>query len=347
MIKQHIHRIAWSFVGLAIAGLLVYGGLWAALAISTKGMSNEWIAAQRQQGWSVSVSEPRLDGFPFWPSVVLENIAITAPLENGAWSWATDRVTVHPSTFDLTHLTIRAPGRHMFELPRTTNGLLYGDAKVADFEIDLDTQGRLQRGNVLIEQGEIQDASRLPLVGASQIDLELALAEANTGSREVFARFTGQSDDLRFAANLRPFDSTVRTIRLEAELIGAVTPGRLQDALNLWRRGGGTLEVRRLVLDWPPLTLDADGTMALDEDLQPIAAFSTRITGFNDTLGALETQGFLPRGQAKSAEMVLNLLARTPRGSDTPELQVPLSVQDQRLSVGPFDVMDVPTMRWD
>lgn len=347
MIKSRLKIIIWSLAGIAIASVLGYGGLWATLAVSTRSMADEWIAAQRLQGWSVSVSHPRLDGFPFWPFVLLENVAITAPLENGAWSWATDRVTVHPATFDLTNLSVRAPGRHMFEAPWAGNELFYAQADLADFLIDLDRHGRLQRGSVLIEQGEIQDASKLPLIGASRIELDLALAEPSTGPRDVFARFVGQSDDLRFAANLRPFESTIRTARLEADLVGAVTPGRLQEALEIWRRGGGTLEVRRILLDWPPLSLDADGTVALDEDLQPIAAFSTRITGFSDTLSALETMGAIPRGQASSAQMVLNLLAKTPRGSDRPELQVPLSVQDQRLSVGPFEVMDVPIVRWD
>ncbi|MBT6959663.1 MAG: DUF2125 domain-containing protein, partial [Rhodospirillaceae bacterium] len=95
------------------------------------------------------------------------------------------------------------------------------------------------------------------------------------------------------------------------------------------------------------LTIDAGGTVALDEALQPIAAFSTRITGFKDALRALETNGAIKKGQAASAQVILSLLAKTPPGGDAPELQVPLSIQDQRLTVGPFDVMRVPAVRWE
>lgn len=347
MIKSHLRKLLWGLVGAVVVVALAYSALWAALATGTQTIADDWITKQRLNGWSVSAKAPRLDGFPFWPFVVLDDVAITAPLDSGSWSWATDRVSLHPATFDLTRLTIRAAGRHLIDAPWTQSGPLFAEAAVADLEIDVDTDGRLQRSHIYLKQAELQDSARLPLVGAAIVDLDFTLAEATTGPREVFAQFIGRSDDVRLAMDLRPFEPTIRTIQLAADLVGPIKPGRLQDALELWRSGGGTLDVRRVLLDWPPLTIDADGTMALDDALQPIAAFSTRITGFNDTLNALEVKGIIPSGQRASASIILNLLAKTPPGGDKPELQVPLSVQNQQLSVGPFDVMNVPTVAWD
>lgn len=347
MIKSHLRKLFWGLIGAIIVVALAYGALWAALATGTQTIADDWIAKQRLNGWSVSAKAPRLDGFPFWPFVVLDNVAITAPLDNGSWSWATDRVTLHPATFDLTRLTVQAAGRHLLDAPWTPSGPLFAEAAVANLDINVDTDGRLQRSHIYLEQAELQDAAGLPLVGATLVDLDFMLAEESASPEEVFAQFSGRLDDVRLAMDLRPFDPTIRTLQLAADLVGPLQPGRLQEALELWRRDGGTLEVRRILLDWPPLTIDADGTMALDEALQPIAAFSTRITGFNDTLNALEAKGIIPRGQGASAQLVLNLLAKTPPGGDKPELQVPLSIQDQTLSIGPFDVMDVPTIEWD
>lgn len=347
MIKSHLRRLFLGLAGAVVVIALAYSALWAALATGTQTIAEEWISKQRLKGWSVSVTTPRLDGFPYWPFVVLENVAITAPLANGSWSWATDRVTLHPATFDLTRLTIRAAGRHLIDAPWAPSTPLFAEASVANLDIDVDTNGRLQRSHIYLEQIELQDSARLPLVGATLVDLDFTLADPTTGPREVFAQFIGRGDDVRLAMNLRPFEPKIQTVQLAADLVGPVKPGRLQEALELWRSGGGTLEVRRVLLDWPPLSIDADGTMALDDGLQPIAAFSTRITGFNDALNGLETRGIIPRGKGTSAQLVLNLLAKTPPGGDKPELQVPLSIQDQKLSVGPFGIMDVPTVRWD
>ncbi|MBT5241980.1 MAG: DUF2125 domain-containing protein [Rhodospirillaceae bacterium] len=347
MIVLLSRKVLWSCIGTIVASALIYGGLWAALAFGARDITEDWITKQRQDGWAIAASATRIDGFPGWPVVALEDVAVTAPLEEGAWSWSAERITLVPAAFDLTQLTIRTPGRHTFNAPWATNGPLIANAARADFEIDIDSRGRLQRGHVTLEDTELLDARRVPLVRTSLLDLELALADSTDQTDDVFARFTGRSDNLRPAMNLRPFDPIIRTVRLDADLIGEFQPGRLQDALDAWRQGGGTLEVRRIFLDWPPLTIDAGGTVALDEALQPIAAFSTRITGFKDALRALETNGAIKKGQAASAQVILSLLAKTPPGGDAPELQVPLSIQDQRLTVGPFDVMRVPAVRWE
>jgi hypothetical protein len=351
MNNPSLHKIFWCFIGAACVASLIYGGLWVTLAFGARAIADDWIAAQRQNGWAISMDDPRFDGFPGWPVVVLDNVAITAPLEEGAWSWSTNRVTLAPVVFDLTRLSARAPGRHHFSAPWAPGGPWSLEAKQADFSIDLDTKGRLQHGHLQLGTAELQDTNNLPLIGATGLDLELALADFDTGDslgpEAVVARFTGHGDTVRLAMNTAPFARTIRTIQLDADLLGAIRPGRLQEALNAWRLGGGTLEVRRILLDWPPLTIAGDGTLALDDGLQPIAAFSTRITGFNDALDALETKGVIPRGQTASAQVILNLLASTPRDDEAPELRIPLSVQDQRLSIGPFNVMALPRVRWD
>ncbi|MDG2242892.1 MAG: DUF2125 domain-containing protein [Rhodospirillaceae bacterium] len=340
-------KVLWSFTGALIAAALIYVGLWAALAFGARDITDAWIEKQRRDGWVVAISNPRLDGFPRWPLVILDDVSVTAPLEEGAWSWAAERVTLVPAAFDLTQLTVQTPGRHTFSAPWATNGPLIADAARADFEINLDSSGRLQRGHVILEDAEVLDGRRLPLVRTSLLDLELSLTASPRSTDDIFASFSGHGKNLRPALNLRPFDPVIRTLQLEADLIGEIRPGRLQDAMDAWRQGGGTLEVRRVLLEWPPLTIDAGGTIMLDETLQPVAAFSTRITGFNKGLRALEANRRIKPGQAASAQVILGLLAKTPQGSDTPEVQVPLSLQDQLLTVGPFEVTDIPMVRWE
>ena len=340
-------KVLWSFIGAVIASALIYGGLWAALAFGARDIAEDWIAEQRKNGWAIAMSAQRVDGFPRWPVIELDDVAVTAPLEEGAWSWSAERVTLVPATFDLTQLTVRTPGRHTFSAPWFVNGPLIATAARADFEIDLDAGGRSQRGHVILEDAEVLDAQRIPLVRTSLLDLELTLTPSTRRTDGVFARFSGRGNNVRPAMNLRPFDPVIRTVQLDADLVGEIRPGRLQDTLEAWRAGGGTLEMRRVLLEWPPLTIEAGGTVALDETLQPIAAFSSRITGFNEGLRALEANGAIKQGQAASAQVILGLLAKTPPGGNAPELQVPLSVQDQRLTVGPFEVMDVPAVRWE
>lgn len=335
----------WIIATLGILAL-AYGGLWFMLGQNLRGLSQDWVTAQQRAGWAIAIDDVRLTGFPTWPRVVVENIDITAPLEEGGWSWASKQLTLIPDSTDLKSFTVQAPGRHEISSPWTAHTRWALDAGRADFEFELDADERLKRGRIHLGDAEVTDPNALPLIGAARLDLTLSLTPDGDTATNIFARFSGAADAIRLAIALPPFERVIRTAQLDADLVGEIQPGRLSDALEAWRQGGGTLDVRKVRLDWPPLAIYGDGTIALDERLQPIAAFSTRITGFDDTLRALETQGIIPPGQSASAMVILNLLANTPKGTDTPELTLPVSVQDQRLSLGPFNVLDVPEVVW-
>lgn len=330
-----------------IAGLLVYGGLWYALGQNLRSLSDTWTTEQQRAGWAIAIDDVRLTGFPTWPNVVVERIDITAPPEEGGWSWSADHLTLIPNDIALTRFTVQAPGRHDLSAPWTAEARWALEASRFDFEFEVDEDGRLQQGRIHLGDAEVTDPNALPWIGAARVDIALALTPDGSITDDTFARFTGAADAVRLAASLPPFERVIRTARLDADLVGDIQPGRLSEALEAWRQDGGTLEVRTVLLDWPPLAVAGDGTIALDERLQPIAAFSTRITGFNETLRTLETRGIIPSGQAASAAVILNLLSSTPAGSDVPELAVPVSVQDQRLRIGPLNVLDVPDVVWD
>ena len=96
---------------------------------------------------------------------------------------------------------------------------------------------------------------------------------------------------------------------------GAVPDGPLVQAIAAWRDAGGTIELDRLQLNWGGLGATATGTMALDQDLQPIGAFSGGIEGFGAILSALVEAGRLRhRGGRAGANRALGVgQARTRR----------------------------------
>lgn len=347
MISNNVSRSLRWFAGLLTVLALVYVGLWYALGQNLRSLSDEWILEQQRAGWAIAVKDVHLTGFPTWPNAVAENIDITAPPSEGGWSWSADQVTLIPDDIALTRFTVRAPGRHTLSAPWTADALWTLEASRFDVEFEVDEDGRLRQGRIHLGDAEVTDPNALPWIGAARVDLALALTPDGAATDNTFAKFTGAADAVRLAVSLPPFERVIRAVQLDADLVGDLQPGRLSEALEGWRRGGGTLEVRTLFLDWPPLALAGDGTMALDEQLQPIAAFSTRITGFDETLRTLENRGIIPPGQAASAAVILNLLSSTPRGGETPELAVPVSVQDQRLRVGPLNVLELPTLVWE
>jgi len=92
--------------------------------------------------------------------------------------------------------------------------------------------------------------------------------------------------------------------------------------------------------------LDGDGTMALDGRLQPVGAFSARVTGYDAALNQLIQAGLIRSSDGNMAKMILGALGKVPEGGGPKQIDVPISVQDQRLSVGPIPLMRVPEILW-
>jgi hypothetical protein len=83
--------------------------------------------------------------------------------------------------------------------------------------------------------------------------------------------FSGPIDDLGFGLTL----------------MGAFPAGPLRPAAAAWRDSGGTVELDHLDLRWGDMEITGAGTLALDNDLQPIGGFSGGVSGFDQLLSAL------------------------------------------------------------
>jgi hypothetical protein len=113
-----------------------------------------------------------------------------------------------------------------------------------------------------------------------------------------------------------------------------------------WRDGGGTVEVARLNLAYGFLDVWANGTMALDGDMQPIGAFTAKVEGFFPLVDALKEKGLVRARDAVTAKVVLGVLAKKPADGGPPTLNLPLTVQGRKVYAGPLALAQVPAIPW-
>ena len=128
--------------------------------------------------------------------------------------------------------------------------------------------------------------------------------------------------------------------------MGEIPPGRPAEALSVWQNSGGTVEIPHFELGWASLVVRAGGTMALDSALQPVAALTGKISGYNETADALVSAKIVKPGAALVAKFALGAFSRTPPGGGRPEIEVPLSIQEGWLFVGPVKLLKLPEIRW-
>lgn len=143
------------------------------------------------------------------------------------------------------------------------------------------------------------------------------------------------------------FGPRIASISFDAALLGPL-PGTpdLTARATAWRDGGGTLELQRLALGWGPLGLSGSATMALDEHMQPMGAATARLVGFDASLDALAKAGVLAPRAAQAAKGVLTILARAPEGGGTPQVELPVTLQNRTLAAGRFPLVRLPEWVW-
>ena len=145
---------------------------------------------------------------------------------------------------------------------------------------------------------------------------------------------------------IEPFGDVIDEFDLGATVRGAIPNGRLPEALAAWRDAGGTIELDNLRLRWGPIDATASGTMTLDQELQPIGAFSGGIEGYDQILTMLVQRGQLRAGDASLARIALNMLAKA--GADgKPQIRTAFTIRNGQMFLGPARLGKAPRLTWE
>jgi hypothetical protein len=327
----------------AIAVLVaLYSVAWLVLAHRTRAVIDDYVASERARGLALTFAHETIGGFPLRLQVGFDDVAadglphgvdgrLTAPAVI-AWSWA----------WQLDGWHLRLP-----QGATLTTG-----------------EGRIAVGSATGSGGAVLGPGATP--GGDRVEIACDDLQVGDGTRQISAdkaAFTLRvpptaphaHEEALFSLSLKASRISLPDVpalgrqldhlALDATWRGAVPPGKLADALGAWRDDGGTVDVQGVDMGWGGLSVTGDGTMALDKNLQPMAAFSARVTGYDAALDALAAVGGLKPNEVAMARMGLSLM--TQRGADgTPQLKTPITIQDGGLFVGPARLLKLPKIAW-
>lgn len=300
-----------GIVGLAVLLLAAaWLATWWVVGRHFEGRVVAWIEQQRAEGVEVTVAELRHCGVPTGWTICARDVVVARRQPTfREWRAAMVEASMVPWRLDEVALLLPGPQRATRETP-------WRAAETIQFE-------------------------------AARPEAWLRLEPPDERSGDSL-RVTLDLDDVVLPAPPAGFADRVRTLALELALRGAFDPERPpREAVAAWRDGGGTLEIRRFALDWAPMTLDGDGTLALDALNRPLGAFTLRATGYAEALDATVQAGALRRREAAAVKAALNLIARADGPEGRRQVRLPLTMQDGRLSVAGFAVQRLEPLRFE
>ena len=334
-----MRRVAVWVGGLAVLLAASYTGYWYYLVGTIQKEMGPWTEARRAQGIDIKWQAVAIDGFPLAMRLHFDGFGVAAAKPMPYQMDAAD-ISFSSAPWDLRHWHFSAPDGARVELILQSAGF---DAKTLDGTV-----------SVPLQPGGSADITATGLTGrgAAQglgIDsAHIALSQPDSPPKTdhdpaLLVSFDIQGAHLRAAP--APFGTTIQDISATATVDGAIAPAPLPQMLDAWRKNGGAIELSRAHLAWDHLDIDAQGTLALDDDLQPLAALTATVRGQNEMIDAAVSAGALPEANAGMARIVLNMIAQ--QGNDgRKQIQLPISAQNRRLYLGPAAIAKIPTIDW-
>lgn len=323
---------------LIVAGCGAYTAYWFHVAGQLRKGIEDFAAARRADGWMLDFAPPVAFGFPGRIGIDLGSFALVTP---SGFEWRSDRVRLIVPGLDPLGPSLE---------PGSTHHLALGDwrgiitASGANVRLRVDGDGDLhafafEAGRLVLEQPGVEPLSADSL----SIGYEW-LNPPDPGHEKPSAGFALDARAVRMPLPAElPLNRNLGAVRVEGRIMGTIPETAPLSALAAWSNAGGYVELDKLAVDWTPLSLEGDGTLAFDPALQPLIATTARVRGWNEVMKRLAEAGLMEPGMASAAEMLLAILAR-PDPQGRPTLTLALTLQDGILYAGQVKLLTLPPL---
>jgi hypothetical protein len=344
---RRIHgAIAIAIPLLLVAGDLIY---WGIASDRLKAGYQAWLAARTAEGWEVRSGSVSVGGWPRAATVKVPNLTLRHAGRDIPGDLRLDSagLTLSVSLFQPAKLSIAMTGPLHVQV---------GDAP--DLTVTADEGSVLvplqQTGPLSIAfgaknlRGQAATGPGRLTVGLLSGETEIATRESDADEAQPAATFAVTSEAIDLPAGGKwPLGSHISSLSFDGALNGKLPQTREMTAwAELWRDGGGSLEITHLTMGWGPLGLTSSATLALDEQLQPMGSGTGHVIGYAETLDKLAAGGVLTKSAATVAKAVLSLMAGTADGDPPAAVDVPLTLQYRTLSMRQVPLVRLPELDW-
>jgi len=114
-----------------------------------------------------------------------------------------------------------------------------------------------------------------------------------------------------------------------------------------WQKDVGQIKIKSLELNKNSMITQANGTIGLDSQLQPITDLHAKMADYDKLLHflAVETSEITSL-QAAIARSVLDSMAETDEATGQKFVEFDIKIKDRKLSLGPIQSMRLPKINW-
>lgn len=312
---------------------------------------SSWLSEGAAAGWTSTVGEPTLGGWPLAATLTAPDLRVKGDdkVVPGGAQWGTERLVLRLELLNPTVLEILPEGAQQVRV--ADSGEVRYVADQLQIKVPLSPGGRVRTVDLDARNlradlpGMAGGASRQLTIGSQQLHL---VSTPNASAGQVILAVAFRADAIELPADIPwPLGPHLTTVQLDSVLNGPLAPtGPPRARATAWRDGGGKLEIGHLALNWGPLDLSGQATLALDDQLQPAGSADLRLVGYVAALDSLAANRVINDQGAMAAKAVLSLLARQPESGGPPEVDIPLRLKGRVLAMRQMQLTKLPPLVW-
>ncbi len=311
------------------------------------------INAARNAGWTVNAAPAAPGGWPFAATLSVPELIVSG--SGNALAWSTDRLVLRVGLFSPLTLAIDSEGSQHLRLGSLPDIPFRADQLHAavPLQVGMPARGfalRIVNLRAGLPFGEMSDAggTEPAAVTVGGVNLRASWtpgAQQNEAAVSVSLSLTSVQLP---ADHPWPLGAAIASASADLAVNGPLPRSKETASAwaAAWRDGGGNLEVAHLVLNWGALAVSGNATLALDAQMQPMGAGVLRASNPEGTLAALRESGMIGERAELAAKALLALMSHPPADDGRPGVDLPVTLQDRRLSISRFGVARLPPVAW-
>lgn len=272
-----------------------YSIFWFTLVGNLESRIASWVSEKQAEGYKITYTSLELYGFPYRMEMTLKGLEMTLPASSDrpfplhlgatklmavAFPWKLDHAVIQSDALTLVGGTVNNPEMEIAFLKARSSLNLQEDFSTVDrFSIVAD-QTRIHYGDMAGEwHADVVKFHYLkPDENASDTELDLP----------AWGQFYVETQKLSVPRAARELiGDSVENMRLDLVVHAKTWPRLTRRSLSAWRDQGGTLSIRKLALKAEVMDFEAQGDLALDQDLKWLGAFSVTLNKDGRLLGRL------------------------------------------------------------
>lgn len=259
--------------------------------------------ALQVMGYDIAYDELAFYSMSPWQIMRVKNFKIYSLDESNFWQWNVDELSVDVGVWDNDKIDIFLGNKQSFQYMSSLWKIAVSDVSCnLNFEKESFKNLHLNASGVSVKN----------LLVADSVDIKIKKDDFSYFNSELDAKGITIDDMTGWALNKKIDHAYVNTL-LQLYLGDDVT---LSEAIYEWVDRGGKIDIKKLILNWKPLIVVANGDVEFNEKNGPVVSLNTASLALLETLDRLNENGYISNKGTFVSKILLNNKAVQQKPSD-------------------------------